>query len=155
MNGEGKIVAFTIDQPFDVALRMLRRSLALERLRAPHEFDTSARVKQELGVGLKQNIVLYVDDPIQLLEATVMNPAGGLFIPQPVVLSAADKGCRISVRSIQPLFGSELPVSLRGAVANLHERILAAIQRIGNKESVAGQMADCSAFQRSPRPCGV
>src|SRR3712207_7058135 len=55
---------------------------ALERLRVPHELDTSARIRQELGVGLKRNIVLYVDDPVHLLEATVMNPAGGLFIPR-------------------------------------------------------------------------
>jgi hypothetical protein len=145
MNGEGKIVVFIMDGPFSTALLRLRRALSLERLRVPHEVDTSARLKEEFGVGLKQNVVLYVDDPVQLLEATVMNPAGGLFIPEPVVLSAADKGCRVSVRSIQPLFGSELPVSVRSAVLNIHERILAAVQRVGHKESAAEQMAECGA----------
>ena len=145
MNGETMIVVFLMDQPFAAALPVLRRALALERLRVTHEVDTSARVKEELGVGLKQNIVLYVDDPIQLLEATVMNPAGGLFIPMPVVLSAAEKGCRVSVRSIQPLAGTELPLSLRRAVLNLHERVLSALQRAGHKESVADQMAECRA----------
>jgi hypothetical protein len=145
MTSEGKVVVFTIDQPFAVALPALRRALGMERLRILHEVDTSARVRQELGVGLKQNVVLYVDDPIQLLEATVMDPAGGLFIPEPVVLSAARKGCRVSVRSIRPLVGSDLPVSVRSAVANLHERVLAAIQRIGRKETAVEQVADHSA----------
>ena len=135
------IVAFVIDEPFDVALRMLRRAFALEGLRVPCELDTAGRVRQELGVGLKQNVVLYVDDPIRLLEATVMNPAGGLFIPEQVVLSSLDqRSCRVSVRSMESLFSSDLPASLRGAVANLHERILAAIQRIGQKQTAATEL---------------
>jgi uncharacterized protein (DUF302 family) len=141
MTPDARIVAFTIDEPFDVALRMLRRVLSLEGLRVPSEVDTAARVRQELGVGLKQSVVLYVDDPIRLLEATVMNPAGGLFIPEPVVLSSLDqRSCRVSVRSIAPLFSSDLPASLRGAVANLHERILAAVQRVGKKHTAASEI---------------
>lgn len=145
MTPVGRIVAFSVDERFDVALRMLRRALAVEGLRVPCEVDTAARVKQELGVGLKQSIVLYVDDPIRLLEATVMNPAGGLFIPEPVVLTSLDdRSCRVSVRSIEPLFSSELPASLRGAVANLHERILCAVQRIGQKQTAASEMIGCT-----------
>jgi hypothetical protein len=145
MNQQARVVSFVIEERFDVALRMVRRALALEGLRVPHEFDAVARVRQELGVGLKQNIVLYVDDPIRLLEATVMNPAGALFIPEPVALSAVDKGCRVSVRSIEPVSTIDLPASLRGAVLNLHERIVAAIQRIGHKETAAAGIPTCTA----------
>ena len=141
MTPDGRIVTFIVDEQFDAALRMLRRALAIEGLRVPCEVDTAGRVKQELGVGLKQNIVLYVDDPIRLLEATVMNPAGGLFIPEPVVLSSASEhSCRVSIRSMEPLFSSDLPAGLRGAVANLHERILVALQRIGHKQTPAGEL---------------
>ena len=141
MKPEARILAFTVAEPFDVALRMLRRAIATEGLRVPCEFDTAARVKQELGVELRRNVVLYVDDPIRLLEATVINPAGGLFIPEPVVLSSADqRSCRVSVRSIEPLFSSHLPASLKEAAANLHERILAAVQRIGHKQTAATEM---------------
>ena len=146
MRSEGRIVTFAVDESFDVAFRMLRRALAMEGLRVPCEIDAAARVKQELGVGLKQNMVLYVDDPIRLLEGTVMNPAGGLFIPEPVVLSSVDaRSCRISARSMEPLFSSDLPASLRGAVANVHERILAAIQRIGHKQTAATEMLGATA----------
>ena len=141
MKSKGRIVAFSVTAPFDVALRMLRRALASEGLRVPCEIDTAARVKQELGVGLKQNTVLYVDDPIRLLEATVIIPAGGLFIPAPVVLATVDqRSSRVSIRSIEPLFSSDLPASLKGAAANLHERILAALQRIGQKQTAATEM---------------
>lgn len=142
MHEEPRILSFTIGQPFDVALRMLRRALAMESLRVPCELDTSARVKQELGVGLKHNVILYIDDPIRLLEATVMNPAGGLFIPKAVVLSGTGSESRVSVRSMDPAFATGLPVSFRAAVANLHERILAAIQRVGQKDTATAQMAE-------------
>ncbi len=144
MCDQGRVIAFTIDQPFDVALRMVRRALAMEGLRVPCEFDTAARVKQELGVGLKENVVLYVDDPIQLLEATVMHPAGGLFVPEPLVLSSAKQGSRLSVRSVGPQLAVDLPASVRGAVANLHERILAAVGRVARKETAATDIAASS-----------
>lgn len=142
MSPEGKVITFTVDEPFDVSLRMFRRALALEGLRVPCEIDAAARVRQELGVVLNRNVVLYVDEPICLLEGIAMNPAGGLFIPEPVVLSHLnDRRCRISVRSMESLFSSDLPASLRGAVANLHERVLAAIQRIGQKQTAATDRA--------------
>jgi hypothetical protein len=47
---------------------------------------------------------------------------------------------------MEPLFSSDLPASLRGAVANLHERILAAIQRIGQKQTAATEMIGSSAI---------
>lgn len=142
MTDEARILAFTIDHPFDAALRMLRRALAMEGLSIPCELDTSARVKQELGVGLKRNVIFYVDDPIRLLEATVMNPAGGLFIPKAVVLSGNGTESRVSIRSMDPVFATDLPMSFRAAVTNVHERIVAALQRIGQKDTTTRQMAE-------------
>ena len=142
MEDEGRILTFQVEEPYPVALRMLRRALAQEGLRVPCELDTSERVKQELGIGLKPNIVLYVDDPMILLEATVMNPSGSLFVPEPVVLSSQEKGSRVALRAVQPLPQRQLPASLRGAVLNLHERIMAAVQRIGQKEQPVTPVAE-------------
>jgi hypothetical protein len=68
MTHEPRIVSFTIDEPFDETLRMLRRALAREGLRVPCEMSTSGRLLSELGGGLKDSIVLYVDAPLLLLE---------------------------------------------------------------------------------------
>jgi hypothetical protein len=135
MNQQGRLLTFVIDEPFDRSLRMLRRALALERLHVPHELDTATRLRQELGIGLRQNTVLYVDDPIVLLEATVMNAGGALFVPEPVVLSGLDRGCRLSLRSVEPVLTSDLPASLRGAVTVLHDRILSVLARIAQRET--------------------
>ena len=141
MSQQGRVTTFVNDEPFDRSLRMLRRALALERLRVPHELDTATRLRQELGIGLRQNTVLYVDDPIVLLEATVMNAGGALFVPEPVVLSSFDTGCRVSVRSVEPVLASDLPASLRGAVTGLHDRILSVIGRIAQRETAVSGMS--------------
>jgi uncharacterized protein (DUF302 family) len=130
-----RIVSFTIDEPFDISLRMLRRAIAREGLRVPCEVDTSARLKEELGIGLRSSIVLYVDTPILLLEATVLNIAGGLYVPEPVVLSSSGKDCTVLVRSIKPLLDEGFPTSVRAAILLLHERILKAIQTVGHREA--------------------
>jgi hypothetical protein len=137
MTQESRIVSFTIAESFDVALRMLRRAIAREGLRVPGEIATSNRIRTELGVGLRDSIVLYVDAPILLLEATVFTVAGGLYVPEPVALTACgDSQCKAVVRSIQPVLDEALPASVRQAVVLLHERILKAIQAVGHREAV-------------------
>jgi hypothetical protein len=138
---EPRLVSFTIEEPFDVALRMLRRALAREGLRVPCELSTSGRLRQELGVGLRDGTVLYVDAPILLLEATVFTLAGSLYIPEPVALAASgDDECKAVVRSIKPLLDDSLPTTVREAMLLLHERILRAIQSIGHREPVFHHM---------------
>jgi hypothetical protein len=136
MTPDRRIISFTIDEPFDVSLRMLRRALAREGLRVPCEVDTSARLKKELGIGLKGSLVLYVDTPILLLEATVLSAGGGLYVPEPVVLSCNGSGCTVSIRSLKPLLDEKLPAGVREAIILLHERILKAIQTIGQREAM-------------------
>ena len=135
MTHERRVVTFIIDEPFEISLRMLRRALAREGLRVPCEIDTSARLKKELGVGLKDSIVLYVDTPILLLEATVLNVAGSLYVPEPVVLSSSGAQSVVVVRSIKPLLDDAFSNSVREAIMLLHERILKAIQTIGQREA--------------------
>ena len=150
MKPDGRIVAFSDTTNLLMSLFVCSGGRSRSKVfESPPKSMPLRRVKQELGVGLRQNIVLYVDDPIRLLEATVMNPAGGLFIPEPVVLSSVDHAsCRVSVRSMAPLFSSDLPASLRGAVTNLHERILA---RDPENRAEADGSDEMMGLQR--RPC--
>ena len=139
MTYEPRIVSFTIDEPFDIALRMLRRALAREGLRVPCEVNTSGRLLSELGVGLKDAVVLYVDAPLLLLEATVFSVAANLYVPEPVALSTCGAAqCKAVVRSIKPLLDDSLPATVCQALISLHERILNAIQAIGQREAAFG-----------------
>jgi predicted thioredoxin/glutaredoxin len=79
--------------------------------------------------------VLYVDTPILLLEATVLNLAGSLYVPEPVVLSSSGAQSVVVVRSIKPILDDAFSNSVREAITQLHERILKAIQTIGQREA--------------------
>jgi uncharacterized protein (DUF302 family) len=136
MMKEHRLVSFTIDEPFDVSLRMLRRALVRQGLRVPCEVDTAARLKAEMGIRVKDSIVLYIDTPITLLEATLLNAAGSLYVPEPVVLTSRGNQCTVLMRSIKPLLDDELPTSVRDAILLLHEHILKAVQTVGRREVV-------------------
>jgi hypothetical protein len=94
-------------------------------------------LRTELGVGLRESIVLYVDAPILLLEATVFTIAGSLYVPEPVAVAArGENESKVVIRSIKPLLDDGLPGTVREAMLLLHERILKAIQMIGHREPV-------------------
>jgi hypothetical protein len=137
MTQEPRFVCFTIHHPFNLAQRMLRTALIREGLRIPCEISPSTRLRAELGVGVKESTILYVDSPILLLEATVFTVCGGLYIPEPVAIcDSGGKEAKVVVRSIKPYLDDSLSSGARRAVLQLHERILQAIQSIGQREPV-------------------
>jgi hypothetical protein len=70
-------------------------------------------------------------------HATVFSAAASLYVPEPVALSTCGSGrCKAVVRStIKPLLDDSLPTTVRRALLLLHERILTAIQAIGQREA--------------------
>ncbi|MBX5494084.1 MAG: hypothetical protein IRZ15_01990 [Bryobacteraceae bacterium] len=136
MTHEPRVVSFIIDKPFPEALHTLRGALTREGLSIPSEVNTSERLRAELGVGVKESAILYVDTPILLLEAALLTPAGCLYVPEPVAISSSGKHSTAVVRSIKPILDQRLPFSVRDAILTLHERILRAIQKVGHPESV-------------------
>jgi hypothetical protein len=84
---------------------------------------------------LRNSTVLYVDTPILLLEATVLNAAGGLYVPEPVLLSSNGTQSLVIVRSIKPTLDDAFSSGVREAIMLLHERILKAIQTVGQREA--------------------
>jgi len=117
-------IAVTIAEPFEVALRMVRRSLAMEGLRVPAEIDIAARTLQELGVELMNSVTLFVDTPALLLEAVRADPAGALTIPQSLALYSRGETTRAVFR-LQPAYGP---------ARELQIRMTAALERIGSRE---------------------
>jgi hypothetical protein len=146
MLSPGRIVTWSISAPFERAVLMLRRGLEAEGLHVPCELDTAARLRRELGISLRKSVVLWVDDPLRLLEATVMNPAGALFVPQAVVIVEGSDGSRAAIRSLSAAALIDLPAGLRRAVAELHDRVVAALERAGTKNVDAPVRPECTAI---------
>lgn len=132
MTKEPPLLTFTIAEPYDVALRMVRIALARQGLRAPAELDVTARIRQELGAGVAPCIVLYVDDPVVLLEAAVFHRGAALLIPQPLVITGANRRAEVLMRSSESLAG-EAPESIREPLLDLQTRMARAVGSVADK----------------------
>jgi uncharacterized protein (DUF302 family) len=128
-------LSFTIDEPYDIALRMVRIALARPGLRAPAELDVAARIRQELGAGVAPCMVLYIDDPVLLLEAVVFNRGAALQIPQPVVVTGGGRHSEVVVRNPE-LPAGDIPESIRNPLLGLQVRIARAIEGIAERQAV-------------------
>jgi uncharacterized protein (DUF302 family) len=126
-------LSFRIDEPYDVALRMVRIALARQGLRAPAELDIAARIRQELGAGVAPCIVLYVDDPAVLLEAVVFNRGAGLLRPQPLVVTGDNRHTEVLVRSPE-LPAGDIPETVRDPLLGLQVRMTRAIESIAERQ---------------------
>ncbi len=126
------LLSFAIEEPYEVALRMVRIALARQGLRVPAELDVTARIRQELGAGVAPCIVLYIDDPVVLLEAVVFNRGAALLIPQPLVVTGANRHTEVLVRSPE-LVTDDTPESVRDPLLGLQVRMVRAIETIGER----------------------
>lgn len=127
------LLSFRIDEPYDVALRMVRIALARQALRAPAELNITARIRQELGAGVAPCVVLYVDDPAVLLEAVVFNRGAALLIPQPLVITGDSRQAEVLLRSPEmPVAG--IPESVRDPLIGLQVRMTRALESIAEQQ---------------------
>lgn len=126
-------MSFKIYEPFEIALRMVRSSLARHGLRSPAELDIAARIRQELGAGVAPCVVLYVDDPAVLLEAVVFDRGAALLIPQPVVVTGDNRHAEVLARSPE-LPVRDVPESVRDPLLGLQVRIVRAIDSVAERD---------------------
>ena len=142
------LLSFTIDEPYDVALRMVRIALTRQGLRAPAELDITARIRQELGAGVAPCIVLYVDDPAVLLEAVVFNRGAALFIPQPLVVTGDNRQAEVLLRSAE-MPDEAIPETVRDPLIGVQVRMTRAIESIAERQGA--HMAISSLNSESPQ----
>jgi uncharacterized protein (DUF302 family) len=141
MNQGQPHLSFRIEEPYEVALRMVRTALVQQGARVPAELDIAARIRQEPGACVAPCTVLYVDDPAVLLEAVVFNRAAALLIPQPVVVTGNNRRTEVLVRNPE-LPSGDVPESLRAPLEGLRRRILRALECVGEQQGV--HLAICS-----------
>jgi uncharacterized protein (DUF302 family) len=132
---------FTIAEAHPAALRAVRRALAGQGLRVSAELDVGARIRRELGAGVAPCVVLYVDDPVVLLEAVVFDRRAATLIPQPVVVAGAGAHSEVIVRGAASLAG-EAPESVRDTLLDLQRRIARAVENVAERQgTLAGPVA--------------
>ncbi len=125
---------FTVPAPYPAGLRTVRQALARQGLHTPAELDVTARIKNELGVGLAPCVVLFVDEPALLLEAVVFHRSAALIIPQPLVVSGNERQTKVILRKMDSLAQAEYPAGTRDPLVNLHSRMVRAMESIAERE---------------------
>jgi uncharacterized protein (DUF302 family) len=133
MTNISPVVTFSINEPGQRALRMVRRALSLHGLRTAAELDVASRIKQELGASLAPCVVLSVDDPVLLLEGIVFHRSAALEIPQPVVVSGGDHHTEVLVRSAESLVIRGIPTNLHNPALQLQARIVRAMETVADR----------------------
>jgi len=128
--------AFRVDQPYAAGLRAVRQALVRQGLRTPLELDVTARIRHELGVGLAPCVVLYVDEPVLLLEAVVFHRGAALLLPQPLVVAGSEHRTKLLLRGVGSLLEGGHPAGTRDPLLNLHARMIRAVESIAEREGM-------------------
>jgi len=128
------LVTFSIRQPHQGALRLVRRTLTQHGLRAPIELDVALRIKQELGAGVAPCTILYVDNPALLLEGIVSHRGAALGIPQPVVVSGNDLHTEVFIHGANSHAMRDFPVTIDRPFVELQAKIIEAMETIAERE---------------------
>jgi len=128
------IVEFSLPQSHPAALRTVRKKLSQHGLRIAAELDITAHIRQELGACLAPCIVLYIYDPLLLLEAAIFHRGAALVIPQPIVLSGGTACTTVLLQSMESLVAAGLPASVQEPLYNLHIRMVRAVETVASNE---------------------
>lgn len=128
---------------------MVRRALAQQGLRTPVELDVTGRIRQELGADVAPCTVMYVDDPILLLEAVVFNRGAALLIPQPLVVTGNGRESEVLFQSPEQPAGLMLE-SAREPLLGLRRRMVKAIEGVAGDPTTAQEKEGAGLAQLSP-----
>jgi uncharacterized protein (DUF302 family) len=132
MTGKTAATTYSIPEPFEAALKLIRAALGRAGLSVLGELDISGRIQRCLGIGMAQRRVLYVCSKQSSLEAINTWPGVGIFLPLRLVISARDEQTEIHLLASLPSNGGDPLVS---AVNGLQDEVSWAIEKIAMHRS--------------------
>jgi uncharacterized protein (DUF302 family) len=119
MNSEQAVIAYSVSEPFDRALRTIRQALAGGGLSITGELDVSNRIRREFNIGFERCVILLVDSPALLLEAVALDRAAAALLPLHVVVSSRDSQTMIHWSNPTAVEGIRLPAGAAAPIAKL------------------------------------
>lgn len=132
----GVTLTLIVPEPFEKALKSIRRALNNGDLRIPMELDMSGRINRELGIALAPCRSLWVDNPILLLEAVALDRLAAVFIPLHLVVSGRGPQTLVHLLSPASVQGSALPAAAKAPINKLQSRILRSLEHISTRQSI-------------------
>ena len=131
MAEEPATITYSIAEPFEQALKMVRRVLNGRGLKVSGQLDISSRIRQRLLIGTAPCVVLLVSPSAALGKALRSDSSTAGLAPLHVVLSGRGMQSEVHVLRILSNEGGLLDRQAIGAVNQIQAQILEAIEKIG------------------------
>jgi uncharacterized protein (DUF302 family) len=131
MADEPATVTYLIAEPFEHALRSIRKILSARHLNVTGGLDISARTRQKLFMGTAPCVVLYVSPPPSLSAALQGDPWAAALAPFHIVVSEQGRETAAHVLSALPGDGGSLAPPAVAGLNEAHSEMLRAIESIG------------------------
>jgi uncharacterized protein (DUF302 family) len=128
MSSNSMIVTYRIPEPFERAIESVRETAVKSGLSIPMELDISRRIQRELGIALAPCRVLYVDNPLLLLQAVALHPSAAVWLPLSVVVAGYGPQTLVHVLQRAGAAGAG------NAVENVHIRLSRALESVAMRE---------------------
>jgi uncharacterized protein (DUF302 family) len=126
-------VTYLVPEPFDEAVRTLRRALAATDLKVTCELDMSRRIRRELMISTAPCLVLFVGPPAAVMQSFEADAGAAAFTPLHIVVSAKGAQTEIHILRVLPPGSERLAIA---ALGQLQAVVAHAIQKIGMRTAV-------------------
>jgi uncharacterized protein (DUF302 family) len=132
MADEIATTTYAIAEPFDEAVRSLRRVLAEAGLKITGELDLSGRLRRRLLVDTPPCLVLFAGPPTPVLNRPSGHPGAAALTPLHIVVSARGSQAEIHVLRIIPRpYDDMCDASAMAVLERFRARLSQAIEKIG------------------------
>ncbi|MCX6629992.1 MAG: hypothetical protein NTW28_20435 [Candidatus Solibacter sp.] len=131
MADESATTTYSIPEPFEEAVRQLRRVLAEGGLKITGELDLSGRLQRRLLVDTPPCLVLFASPSAPLLHGPSAHPGAAALMPLHIVVSARGAQTEIHVLKIPPPHEGVYDVSAMAVLGRFRAQLSQAIEKIG------------------------
>ncbi len=131
MAGESATTTYSIPEPFDKAVKSLRRALAEAGLKITGELDLSAHLRRRLLVDTPPCLVLFAGPATPALYWPSGHPGAAALTPLHLVISARGSQTEIHVLRIPPPHDGVEDESAIAVLGRFRAQISQAIGKIG------------------------
>lgn len=131
-------ITYSIAQPFDEAVKLVRGALSGTALRITGELNLSGRIHKKLLIGTAPCLVLFASPPKATTESQIANPIAGTLHPLHIVVSGRGSHTDIHILRVLPRDGGPVDRNALSALGQLQTAILKGIEKIAMRSALGG-----------------
>jgi uncharacterized protein (DUF302 family) len=138
MTDESATTTYSIPEPFDEAVRSLRRVLADAGFKIVGKLDLSARLQRRLSVDTPPCLVLFAGPAMPMRDGPSGNLGAAALTPLHILVSARGPQTEIHLLRIPPPYEGMRQDSAMADLGRFRARLSQAIEKIGMRAGLRG-----------------